>query len=75
MNTVQKAIDDFQRKSGKTLQEIADEIGVSRVTLNKWKVRGFVSEDFVMKFSTVTGVPPWTINKLAKELGKAFATA
>ena len=75
MNNVQKAIADFQQKSGKTLQEIAEEIGVSRITLNKWKVRGFVSEDFVMKFSSVTGVPPWTINRLDKELGETFASA
>ena len=74
MNTVQKAIDDFQRKSGKTLQEIAEEIGVSRITLNKWKVRGFVSEDFVMKFSDILGVPPWTINKLAKEMAERLAS-
>lgn len=74
MNTVQNALDDFQKRSGKTLLEVAQEIGVSRVTLNKWKQNGFVSEDFVMKFSAVTGTPPWTINKLAKELGERFSS-
>lgn len=75
MNTVERAIENFQKRTGKTHQEIADEIGVSRVTISKWKKKGFVSEEFVIKFSSVTGVPPWTINKLAKELGQSFASA
>ena len=74
MNSVQKAICDFQKKSGKTLQEIAADLGVSRVTLGTWRAQGYVSEDAVMKFSKVVGVPPWTINKLAKELAESLAS-
>lgn len=72
-NTVKKAVLDFQVRTGKTLQEIAADIGVSRMALWKWLRKGYVSEDFVMKFSDVTGVPPWTINKLAKEMAERLS--
>ena len=73
-NNVKKAVLDFQNRTGKTMQEIASDIGVSRVSLGKWLQKGYVSEDFVMRFADVVGVPPWTVNKLAKEMAERLSS-
>ena len=75
MNTVETALQDYQRLSGKTMRQIADEIGVTRVTLATWKRQGYVSEDHVLRFSEVTKAAPWAVTKLAKELGRRFSAA
>lgn len=69
MNAVDLALKKAKAE-GKTIQSVADAIGVTRVTIATWRKRGYVAEDFVMKFSDVLGVPPWTINKLAKEMAE-----
>ena len=73
MNVVEAAVKKAKTVDGKTQETLAEEIGVTRVSVQQWIRQGYVSENYVMRFAKATGVAPWTINKLAKELAEAAA--